>query len=192
MTKRKLINDFWTRLGLCAEDPVYTKEAHIFNEFCDATQFVVYGEQQCKQLGIEDDARMADFLFQAFVGEAWSWYVALPTHVQTSWFVLKNALYEELSEGKVMKSMRLLCKEWRKVWDFEARFEEIWRAYTQVSYFRHDFMQFLKSQMLEMHYQVRLEWAKAQSIQKVPEEQPLTTMEFACDEVVSTRTNEWM
>ena len=39
--KRKVINDFWTRLGLCAEDPVYTKEPQIFNEFCDATKFVV-------------------------------------------------------------------------------------------------------------------------------------------------------
>ena len=44
MTKRKVINDFLTRLGLCAEDPMYTKDPRIFNEFYDATKFVVYGE----------------------------------------------------------------------------------------------------------------------------------------------------
>ena len=110
---------------------------------------------------------MADFLFQAFVGKAWSWYAALPMHVQISWFALKNALYEEFGEGKVMKLMRLLCKEWWQVRDFGVCFEQIWKAYEQVSFFRRDFFQFFKSQVLEMHYQIRLEWAKAQSMQEV-------------------------
>ena len=72
---------------------------------------------------------MANFLFQVFVGEVWLWYVALPMHVQTSWFALKNALYEEFGEGKVMKSLRLLSKGWWQFWDFEVCFEQIWKAY---------------------------------------------------------------
>ena len=147
MMKRKVINDFWTRLGLCVEDPEYTTEPRIFNELCDATKFMVYCEEQCKKLGIKDDARMANFLFQDFVGEAWSWYAALPIHVQTSWFALENALYKDFGEGKVIKSIRLLYKGWWQVRDFEACFEEIWEEYEPVSFFRHDFFQFVKSQV---------------------------------------------
>ena len=68
-TKMKVMNEFWMQLGLCAEDLVYTRESRPLNEFGDTWEFVVYGEERCAQLGIEDDAAMADFLFQAFNGE---------------------------------------------------------------------------------------------------------------------------
>lgn len=85
MMKRRIFNHFWTQLGLCVEDPVYATEPRVLNEFCDAMEFVAYGEEQCKLLGIEDDAEKVDFLFQALVGKAWSWYAMLPTHVRSSW-----------------------------------------------------------------------------------------------------------
>ena len=53
------------------------------------------------------------FYFQAFVGEAWSWYAI---------------------------------------------------SFSRVSFFRHDFLQFVKSQVLEIHYHLCLEWAKAKSM----------------------------
>ena len=45
--KMKVMNDFWMRLGLCAEDPVYTMEPRSLNEFGDSWEFVVYGEERC-------------------------------------------------------------------------------------------------------------------------------------------------
>ena len=58
-----IMNDFWVHLGLSAKDAIYTMEPRVLNEFGDTWEFVVYGEERCAQLGIEDDAEMAMFLF---------------------------------------------------------------------------------------------------------------------------------
>lgn len=63
------MNEFWVRLGLCVEDPVYSMEPRLLNEFGDTWEFVVYGTERYERLGIEDDAEMAVFLFQAFDGK---------------------------------------------------------------------------------------------------------------------------
>lgn len=102
---------------------------------------------------------------------------------------LKNAVYEEFGEGKVMRSMRLQCKGWWQVRDFKTRFKEVWMAYTQVSYFFLDFVRFSKSQMLVMHDQVCLECAKAQSIEeKATKLQASLTVSLLMGEVVRTST----
>ena len=53
---------------MSAVDAIYTMEPRRLNEFGDTFEFVVYGEERCAKLGIEDDAEMAMFLFQAFDG----------------------------------------------------------------------------------------------------------------------------
>ena len=64
--KMKVMNEFWTQLGFCAKDLVFTDEGRSFNGFDDVSKFIAYGKECCKWLGIQDDADVADFLFQAF------------------------------------------------------------------------------------------------------------------------------
>ena len=87
--------------------------------------------------------------------------------MQTSWFLLRMALFEEFGEGYVMRFLKKLCKEWWQVPDFHEALDKAWKVYEQVSFFRQYFLQFLKCMMLEMHAQVQLEWAQAQSKKEV-------------------------
>ena len=163
----KVMNEFWTQLGFCAKDLVFTDEGRSFNGFGDVSEFIAYGEERCKWLGIQDDADVADFLFQAFEGEVQTWYSCLPPHVQGSWFLLRMALFEEFGEGYVMQSLKWLCQEGWQVAEFQQAFNQAWKVYEQVSFFRYDFLIVLKSQILEMHYQAQLEWTKVQSMQEM-------------------------
>ena len=56
-------------MGLSVDDLVYTQAPKYLCELGDAIEFIGYGEEQCRQLGIKDDAEIADFLFQAFEGK---------------------------------------------------------------------------------------------------------------------------
>ena len=160
-----MMNEFWTFLGLSVDDLVYTQAPKYLCELGDATEFIEYGEEQCIQLGIEDDAEMADFLFQAFEGKVRSWYMSLPEDVRTSWFALKIALQEEFGEGGVMEAMRLLCKVWWQIPNFEVFFKKMWKVYEQVSFFRYDFLKILKVRVLDKLDYAHVELAKIQSMQ---------------------------
>ena len=147
----KIMNDFWTLLGLCTDDLMYTQEPKSVCEICDVAEFISYGEERCKQLGIEDDEEMADFLIQAFDGDIHTWYLTLPKQVQSSWFHLKNALYDEFGQGEVMEAMHLLRQICWLVPNYEQVFDIIWRIYEQVSFFESAFLQGIKEQMLEKY-----------------------------------------
>ena len=112
------INDIWIQLGFCAKDLVFTDEVRYFNGFGDVSEFIEYSEERCKWLGIQDDADVADFLFQAFEGEVQTWYSCLLPHVQGSWFLSRMALFAEFGEGYVMQSLKMLCQEGWQVADF--------------------------------------------------------------------------
>ena len=114
----RAINAFWIQLGFCTKDLVFTYEVCSFNGFDDVLEFINYGEERCKWLGIQDDADVADFLFQDFECEVQTWYSCLPPHVQGSWFLLCMALFEEFGEGYGMKSLKRLCQEGWQVADF--------------------------------------------------------------------------
>ena len=105
--------------------------------------------------------------FKLFEGEVQTWYSCLRPHVQGSWFLLRMALFEEFGEGYVMQSLKRLCQEGWQVADFQQVFTQVWTVYEQVSFFRYDFLNVLKLQILEMHYQAQLEWIKVQSMQEV-------------------------
>ena len=105
------INEFWSRLGICADDVIFIQESKPMCEFGEAIEFIAYGEERCKKLGIEDDEEIAGFLFQDFDGDVKLWNVSLPIDVQPSWYHLKHALLEEFDGGGVLESLHLLLYE---------------------------------------------------------------------------------
>ena len=58
----KIMNEFWTLLRLFAVEIMYTQEPKSVCEVCDVVEFISYGEERCKQLGIHDDEEMEGFL----------------------------------------------------------------------------------------------------------------------------------
>ena len=71
--------------------------------------------------------------------------------VQSSWFLLKHALLEEFGNGQVLESMQLLCQVWWQVPDYEQKFDVLWKAYEQMSFFHDNFLHVLKKKMLEKY-----------------------------------------
>lgn len=176
---------------------MYTAEPRSLNEYGDSWEFVVYGEERCAELGIEDDAEMADFLFQAFDGEVMIWYKQLPEQVQTSWFALKIALMEQFAEGSVMRTLHKLFEEPWQVPHFEGSFNLVWRVYCRFSFFREDFLMCLKSDLLKSVDQVCLKQVKPQGVQEIVEdagevmlyayEQEVEAIEEPCKQVEESR-----
>ena len=90
----KMMNAFWTHLDVCASAFVFTHESKSLCELGDPLEFIKYGEERCKKLGIEDDEEVAIFLCQAFQGDVRAWYDSLTKSVHTNWFLVKHALLE--------------------------------------------------------------------------------------------------
>ena len=151
------MNPFWTRIGVYANDVVFTQEAHSLCELGDPSEFVAYGEARCQQIGIEDDEEAVLFLSQAFQGGVRLWYDSLGKDVQSSWFLLKQALLEEFGDGQVLESMQLLSQVWWKVSNYEDCFHALWKVYEQVSLFHETFLHVLKRKMLEEYRLASLE-----------------------------------
>lgn len=79
-----MLNTFWMRLEVCTSDVVFTQKLKSLCELGDPLEFVAHGEGKCRQLGIEDDAKVADFCFQACEGNVRLWYDSLHEDVQSS------------------------------------------------------------------------------------------------------------
>ena len=146
-----MMNVLWARLGVCADDVVFSQDSKSLCELGDPSEFIAYGEARCMKLGIEDDAEAVGFLFQAFQGDVRLWYDSLLEEVQSSWFLLKQELLEEFGNGQVMESMQLLCQVWWQVPNFEQCFDVLWKVYERVSFFHGCFVRTLKERMLEKY-----------------------------------------
>lgn len=147
----KMMNVFWMRLGVCADDVVFSQDSKSLCELGDPSEFIAYGEARCMEVGIEDDAEAAGFLLQAFQGDVKLWCDSLPEEVQSSWCLLKQALVEEFGDGQVMASMQLLREVWWQVPNFEQCFDVLWKVYERVSFFHGSFVYALKKRMLEKY-----------------------------------------
>ena len=186
----KVMNEFWTYLGLCADDPVYRTDPRFLNELGDAAEFIVYGEERCELLGIADDEEKADFLSQAFDGKVRVWYEALPEHVQSNWFDLKIALLDEFDKGVVMEVLKKLCTEWLPIPNAKASFNTVWKVYERVSFFRNDFLACLHSKLLAKLDEVCLEFVKCQSTQRIDEVIEAIDEEMQCEEASCHASHE--